>query len=175
MNSPLLQSIGLGNLDLGLVLIVLTAVLLILLVLLILNIRKVSLLKRKYEFFMKGRAAKSLESEVVEMFSENRAMREDIDQILKDIDSIYSTLRTTYQKMGLVKYDAFGPMGGKLSFCLALLNEENDGFLLNSVHGNDSSYSYIKRIVSGKCKGEISGEEEVALRKALGEKENDEA
>ena len=174
MNSPLFSSIGLGGLDPGILFLVLIAVLIILLVLLILNMRKISLLKRKYEFFMKGRAAKSMESEIVEMFTENRAMREDIDRVIGNVDDIYSTLRTTFQKMGLVKYDAFGPMGGKLSFCLVLLNEENDGFLLNSVHGNDSSYSYIKRIVSGKCKGEISGEEEVALRKALGEKEMDE-
>ena len=43
-------------------------------------------------------------------------------------------MESAYQKMGLVKYDAFNQMGGQLSFSLALLDENNNGFIINSVH-----------------------------------------
>ena len=59
-------------------------------------------------------------------------------------------METAYQKMGLVKYDAFRQMGGQLSFSLALLNENNDGFIINSVHSTDGCYSYTKEVIAGE-------------------------
>ena len=61
-------------------------------------------------------------------------------------------MESTFQKVGIIKYDAFNQMGGKLSFSLALLNENDDGFILNSVHSSDGCYSYTKIIKNGKCK-----------------------
>ncbi|MCR4851735.1 MAG: DUF4446 family protein [Lachnospiraceae bacterium] len=174
MKSALFEKIGLGNLDIGIILIAITVVIIILLILLILSMLKISRLTAKYNFFMKGKEAKSLESEIMKLFEDNRRMKDDIGKNIKDIRSLYKQIRTTYQKMGLIKYDAFSQMGGKLSFCLALLDEDNDGFLINSVHGTDSSYSYIKRIVSGQSNMDLTNEEKAALNKAvLGE--NDEA
>lgn len=171
MNSRILTQIGLGTLDPGIIILGMAALILLLFVLLILAFRKISRLTKKYEFFMKGRVAKSLESEIAEMFTENREMKEDIRKALSDIENIYGVLSTTYRKMGLVKYDAYQQMGGKLSFCLAMLNEENNGFLMNSVHGNDSSYTYIKQIMQGESSLELSEEEAVALMMAIGKKE----
>ena len=110
----------------------------------------------------------------MKLFEDNRRMKDDIGKNIKDIKSLNKQIRTTYQKMGLIKYDAFSQMGGKLSFCLALLDEDNDGFLINSVHGTDSSYSYIKRIVSGQSNMDMTNEEKAALNKAV-QGENDEA
>ena len=174
MKSALFEKIGLGNLDIGIILIAITVVIIILLILLILSMLKISRLTAKYNFFMKGKEAKSLESEIMKLFEDNRRMKDDIGKNIKDIKSLNKQIRTTYQKMGLIKYDAFSQMGGKLSFCLALLDEDNDGFLINSVHGTDSSYSYIKRIVSGQSNMDMTNEEKAALNKAV-QGENDEA
>lgn len=173
MSSGILNKIGLGNIDIGILFIIITAVIVILLILCILSLIKIKKLTTKYNFFMKGRAAKSLENEIAEMFSDNAEMKEDISKAKKDIRSINKQLEKTYQKMGLVKYDAFNQMGGKLSFCLALLDEENNGFILNSVHSTDSCYSYIKRIENGMCKIDLSNEEAVALQKATSGEENE--
>ena len=70
--------------------------------------------------------------------------------------------------MGIVKYDAFNQMGGKLSFSLALLDENNNGFILNSVHSTDGCYSYTKEIENGVCKISLGEEEEKALNIAMG-------
>ena len=69
----------------------------------------------------------------------------------KDIRTLYKNMESAYQKMGLVKYDAFNQMGGQLSFSLALLDENNNGFIINSVHSSEGCYSYTKEIKLGQC------------------------
>ena len=76
-------------------------------------------------------------------------------------------LPSTRQKLGLVKYDAFKEMGGKLSFTLALLDENNNGFLMNSVHSSDGCYSYTKRVKNGDSEIALSNEEKVAIERAM--------
>ena len=60
-------------------------------------------------------------------------------------------------------------MGGQLSFSLALLDENNNGFLINSVHSTEGCYSYTKEIKQGECSISLSEEEVKALELAMGE------
>ena len=78
-------------------------------------------------------------------------------------------MESAYQKMGLVKYDAFHQMGGQLSFCLALLDENNNGFIINSVHSTEGCYSYTKEIRLGESEISLGKEEAEALAIAIGE------
>ena len=50
-------------------------------------------------------------------------------------------MQLTYQKMGLIKYDAFNEMGGKLSFSLAMLDVRNNGFIINAMHTREGCYT----------------------------------
>ena len=61
-------------------------------------------------------------------------------------------------------------MGGKLSFTLALLDENNNGFLMNSVHSSDGCYSYTKRVKNGDSEIALSNEEKVAIERAMKER-----
>ena len=79
--------------------------------------------------------------------------------------------RVAFQKSGLVKYDAFNELGGKLSFSLALLNETDDGYMLNTVHNRDGCYIYMKEIVKGNSIIMLTEEEKEALDIAMGKKE----
>ena len=67
----------------------------------------------------------------------------------------------------MVKYDAFQEMGGKLSFSLCLLNEKDDGFIINAMHSREGCYTYIKEIIAGKCVIILSEEEKEALDMAM--------
>ena len=58
-------------------------------------------------------------------------------------------------------------MGGKLSFCLALLDEKNNGFIINSVHSTEGCYSYAKQILNGVSDIELGKEEKQALDMAM--------
>ena len=88
-----------------------------------------------------------------------------------DIQKIYKNMKTTFQKVGLVKYDAFHEMGGKLSFSLALLNEINDGFIVNAMHSREGCYTYIKEIIDGNSIIALADEEQEALDMAMKSKD----
>ena len=83
--------------------------------------------------------------------------------------TIIKRLNESFQKMGLVKYDAFKEMGGKLSFALAMLDQENSGFVLNAIHSREGCYTYIKEIIDGNSVIVLSEEEQEALSNAMGE------
>ena len=168
MNSDLLNSIGLGTIDVSYIFIGLIVFLLILLILVIVMMCKFSKLKKKYEKFMSGKDAKSLEKDIIGLYEDNKFLKITVDKNKKDIRTLYKKFETSYQKCGIVKYDAFQQMGGQLSFSLALLNENNDGFVLNSVHSTDGCYSYTKEIRNGECAISLGEEEKQALDKAMG-------
>jgi len=168
MTSNFFNSIGLSNVDIGYILIGIILIVLILIVLYIVSIVKLSKLKKRYEKFMQGKNAKSLESDISGLFQSIELLKDTTDKNKKDIRVLYKNMERTFQKLGIVKYDAFNQMGGKLSFCLALLNENNDGFILNSVHSADGCYSYTKEIEKGKCSIDLGEEEKKALDQAFG-------
>lgn len=169
MNSNLLKSIGLGNLDIAYLFIGLLVLILILFVICIVSLVKQKKLKKRYEAFMLGKNAESMEKEITDLFSDIDYLKGAVDQNAKEIRHIYKRLETTYQKLGIVKYDAFQQMGGRLSFSLALLDENNDGFILNSVHSSDGCYSYTKEIKDGGCEISLGEEEQQALSIAMRE------
>ena len=167
MNSKLLESMGLANLDVGYILIAMLVLVLAAVIVAIVSIVKVSKLKKRINRFMKGANAGTLESDIVAIKEDNNFLKVATEQNKKDIRKIYKNLEITYQKVGLVKYDAFKEMGGQLSFSIALLNNKNDGFILNSVHSSDGCYSYTKEIKGGTCAIALGQEEEKALQMAI--------
>ena len=76
---------------------------------------------------------------------------------------IIENLRETYQRVGIVKYDAFKEMGGKLSFSIALLNDNETGCIINSILSSEGCYVYTKEIVNGECAISLGDEEKKAL------------
>lgn len=170
MNTALLQQMGLGGLDAGYLLIgmiVLAVLTLILLILVIVQARKLGSLQKKLAQFTSGKDGRSLEEDIAQLFEDNTFLKDQTEKNRKDIRTLFKKMESAYQKLGIVKYDAFNQMGGKLSFCLALLDENNNGFVMNSVHSTDGCYSYTKTIKNGKCKLDLGKEEEKALEKAL--------
>ena len=171
-NSNFLNRIGFGTFDLGYLLAavaVLAALVLIMMILLIVQMVKVGKLKKRLDRFVLGKDGESLEQEIASLFEDNKFLKSNAEKNKKDIRTLYKRLETAYQKMGLVKYDAFSQMGGQLSFCLALLDENNNGFIINSVHSAEGCYSYTKEIRNGECAIELGREEAEALAIAMGE------
>lgn len=168
MNSPLMESLGLGGFDIAWIFLVLFILILTLAVLLIVLFTQFRSMKKKTMKFMKGKDGRSLEKDIISLFEDNRFIKNENETIKEDIRQIQKRMRHCFQKVGLVKYDAFNQMGGKLSFCLCLLDERDSGFLLNSVHSSDGCYSYTKEIERGECKLSLGDEEKKALDMALG-------
>ena len=167
--SEFLNTIGLGNIDIGYFIVGMAALTVILLILTICLIVKTQKLKRRLDKFVLGKDGLSLEQDIIALFEDNKFLKINTDKNKKEIRTLYKRMESAYQKMGLVKYDAFKQMGGQLSFSLALLNENNDGFIINSVHSTDGCYSYTKEIIAGECSITLGKEEEEALAIAMGE------
>ncbi len=148
--------------------IVMIVLLIISFVFIILLNNKLRNLEKKYNKFMQGKEAESLEDEIIGLFHDNRLIRNESEKNRKDIIDINRRLSNSFQKIGLEKYDAFSSNGGKLSFALCMLDENDNGFLLNSVHNSDGmNYSYAKEINAGVSDVELSKDEKKALDKAL--------
>lgn len=142
--------------------------LLILFILIIVNIVQNRKLKKKYNKFMMGKEGESLEDNLIRRVSEIEELIACNKENKDNIEKIFQYLNGTFQKVGMVKYDAFHEMGGKLSFSLALLNKENDGFIINAMHSREGCYTYIKEIIKGNSVIVLSEEEKEALDTAMG-------
>ena len=139
----------------------------LLFIILLINAIQMHKLKKKYKMFMDGKNAKTLEESIKSrmdqidyLISSNQKNENEIKRILK-------SMKNTFQKVGLVKYDAFQEMGGKLSFSLALLNEINDGFIINAMHSREGCYTYIKEVIDGNSIIALGDEEKEALEMAI--------
>jgi hypothetical protein len=130
-------------------------------------------IKKKHDKFMLGKNGSSLENDIMSIYEDNKFMKLSIDENRENIKNLFKKSEKAIQKVGLVKYDAFKEMGGKLSFALALLDENNNGVLINSVHSSEGCYSYTKRIKNGDSQISLSNEEKVAVERAISENISD--
>ena len=132
------------------ILVLLLMVLVLILIVVFLNVSlALHRLNRKYTMFMKGADGQSLERMFSQKMKEfERLARANEDNSL-ELRQMKSVLKKTPTKYGIVKYDAFDDVGGKLSFALAMLDAENTGFILNAIHSRDNCFFYIKEIVNG--------------------------
>ena len=156
--------------DSDIVIIALAALLLIFIILTVINMSQMRKLKKNYKIFMSGKNANNLEDTLFKRL-------EQLDQLMKvastnekNIKILFKSMRPSYQKMGLIKYDALHEMGGKLSFSLAMLDMRNNGFILNAMHTRDGCYTFIKEIIAGNSIIVLSAEEQQALDRAMNTK-----
>ena len=116
---------------------------------------------------MKGKDGKTLEESWKERFAELDAVVKVTKQNRQELKEMSRVLSANYQKFGIIKYDAFNEMGGKLSFALAMLDGNNNGWIINAMHSREGCYTYVKEIVKGESYVELSEEEAEALDKAI--------
>ncbi len=121
----------------------------------------------RYRLFMKGRDGISLEKAFVQRFEDMQKLEEVTRMNSTEIQRIKEIQARTANKIGIVKYDAFPDVGGRLSFALAMLDDNNTGFVLNAIHGRDGCYTYVKEIVKGESYVVLGQEEKEALRQAV--------
>ena len=124
-------------------------------------------LKNSYNSFMKGKDGKTLEESLLSKFSEIDGLAKLTKQNRQDVKDIYRKMEKDFKKVGIVKYDAFNEMGGKLSFALAMLDGNNSGWVINAMHSREGCYTYVKEILKGESFVELAEEEAEALDKAI--------
>ncbi len=168
MNSPILEYLASYGIDPAYLIIALAVLIVVLIILYINVLCKFKKLYRSYDRFMRGKDMESLEDTVMKQFDRLAALENSDQQKGKQIEAILENLQSVYQKTGLVKYDAFREMSGKLSYALALLDKNNNGILINSMYSREGCYAYVKEIIKGESYINMSEEEQEALNIAMG-------
>ena len=148
-------------------LIMIAAVVILLVISLSLNM-KINRLKVRLHSFTKGKDGRSLEDEIEERQADIEKINSRQGEHQADISRMRKRFGTLLNHYGIVKYDAFDDVGGKLSFVLAILDDNNTGFVIDSIHSKDNCFVYLKEIVNGESYIMLSEEELQALRIAAG-------
>ena len=164
MQSSILNSLGI---DPGFLVIAMMGIMIFVLLYMVRVSMKLTRFLKRYRIFMKGKDAVSLEKAFAQKFMEVDRLEEMARVNSNEIRRLKEIQGRTANKIGIVTYDAFPDVGGRLSFALAMLDESDSGFVLNAIHGREGCYTYVKEIVKGESYVVLGQEEKEALRQAV--------
>ena len=169
----MLDVFGLFSVEILYVILGMAALMIITIILAVTALVKTSTMNKKYKAFMEGSDGKSIEKLIKDNLKDIDALKETSKKNKAAVKDIYEKLQYTFQKVGVVTYDAFHEMGGKLSFAICMLDKNNNGYIVNVMHSNTGCFAYVKEVVNGKTYIELGGEEEKALNQAIAGKMGD--
>ena len=151
-----------------LVLFIIVIVLAVLYITSVINLKK---LRTSYSKFMSklgnGNNLEEMLQNYIKKVETVEARNEEIISYCKIIDD---NIKRCSQKIGIVRYNAFKDVGSDLSFALAILDDYNNGVVLNGIYARDSSNIYAKPIENGVSKYVLSEEEKEAVNRAINNK-----
>lgn len=134
--------------------------------------RKVNYISRKYHRLMTGKGGRDLEETVLTRFREMDHVKKTTRRIAREHDTFKDHLDSCYNKLGIVKFNSFDDMAGELSFSLCLLNQDNCGFVLTTMHTREGCYTYTKEIDHGNSYQVLTNEEIRAIKAAMTNRHN---
>ena len=111
--------------------------------------------------------APSFVEAVARKTEEVSALRIEVDDLASLLARTRTELADALRHVSVVRYDAFGDMGGRLSFSAAMLDDGGDGLVLTAIHGRSETRSYIKGVKGGTSEASLSPEEQQAVSYAL--------
>ncbi|GAB3791559.1 DUF4446 family protein [Nocardioides ungokensis] len=98
--------------------------------------------------------------------SSAEALPQDVYGLRQEVAALRAEARDALRHLAVVRYDAFGDMGGHLSWSVALLDDSGHGVVLTSIHGRSDSRTYAKSISAWSCEQQLSPEEQEAIEHA---------
>ena len=128
-------------------------------------------LKKRYEIFMTGRDAETLEEYFIDLQKDIDHLVEDNNKNKESIRKLNRITKRSFQKLGFYRYDAFEEKSGKRSFALAMLDFTNSGFVVTCQSLGDGTIIFIKDVEVGTTTTKLGPEEEKALEIALGQRD----
>ena len=149
-------------------LLIMGVVLCLLIIGFIIMIARLSSINKKYKTFLKKLGdGKDIEEDLENYMYRVERVEKQHAEIKGIIDAIDANLTHCIQKIGMVRYNAFKDTGSDLSFALAMLDEKNNGVVLNGIYSREMSNIYAKPVENGKSKYTLSEEEQMAIQRAV--------
>ncbi len=131
------------------------------------NARISKMNKNNREFMQKLGTGKNISEDINSYMERIIALEEALSETHSYCKQLENKLKNCMQKIGIVRYNAYNDAGNDLSFAVALLDEKNNGIVFNGIYSREMSNIYAKPIVGGKCKYNMTKEENEALNKAI--------
>lgn len=126
------------------------------------------IVKKQYKKFMQKLGnGTNIEEDLQKYIRQVGEVEKQNGELMALYDGMKLNLKSCIQKTGMVRYNAFKDVGSDLSFALALLDEKNDGVVLNGIYSRDVSNIYAKPVKNGASSYTLSHEEEEAIDKAV--------
>lgn len=122
---------------------------------------------RRYQTVFRLAEQGDLPGMIASVISDAESLKSIVAHLEEQDAELRRLLEKSVRRTGLVRFDAFDDMGGKLSFAAALLDEKGNGLVISSISGRQESRSYAKRIVNGESDIALSKEEKEAIEQAL--------
>lgn len=145
----------------------------ILLLLVITMMAKLSSLNKKYKKFLEKLGnGNNIEEDLETYMYRVEKVEKQNAEIANYVKTLDEDLTRCIQKVGIVRYNAFKDTGSDLSFTLALLDEHNDGVVLNGIYSREMSNIYAKPVKNGESSYTMSEEEKMAVQKAINSEGN---
>lgn len=119
--------------------------------------------KAKYNKLMVGAGDVTVEQLLEKCIDRVNDVAAKNKEIENEINNIERNLLQCYQKLGVVRFNAFDNVGSDLSFSIALLDNNDNGLVISGIYSRDSSSTYAKPVLLGKSKYSLSAEEIQAL------------
>ena len=132
------------------------------LVCLVLAVR-IGRLHRAYNALVAGDPEASFVDAVRRQTATMDAVRSDLQVLRSDLSAARADLADALRHLAVVRYDAFGDMGGRMSFSAALLDDAGDGLVLTSINGRSETRTYAKGVKGGDSDHSLSPEEQQAI------------
>lgn len=99
-----------------------------------------------------------------------KELRSEMETLRNDLNTTNTTMKNCVQKFATVRYNPFAEVGGDFCYAVVLLDDHDNGVLINSIYAREGSYSYAKEILDGKSSHKLSEDEKKALNIALSKK-----
>lgn len=138
---------------------------LILFILLLVSLNKLKRIQNKYQAFMKKEDI-DIEALLIQYACKVNEVAEQQNEMKNIVKSLQDELKFCVQKVGVVRYQAIQGVGADLSFVIALLDQNDDGVVINGIYSREGSYTYAKPIQKGVSKYTLSEEEQEAIERA---------
>lgn len=124
-------------------------------------------MKRQYRVLSAADGRASFIEVVARKTEEVEALRDDVAQLAAELQATRRELNQAIRHVAVVRYDAFGDMGGRMSFSAALVDDHGNGFVLSTIHARSESRSYVKELRGGMAEVSLSPEEAQAVSEAI--------
>jgi hypothetical protein len=122
---------------------------------------------RRLDRITRGEHGRSLETILDAHLDKVLEVGRDLEELSARAAMLETAARGSFQRVGIVRYNAFDDTGGNQSFALAMTDGDGNGFVLSSLHARAGTRVYAKAVTGGRAETHLSDEESAALQRAL--------